>query len=195
MPEVEERADRLQRAMQGKTQAWLAGRIGVATSSVNGYLQGKVPPADVALRICDVLAIDIRWYLSGQASVAEAGERVVQVPFLDDGARALTFPQGLVAFFGVPSESLCCLSVAGTLMSPGMPPGAEVLATRSFDGIVDGRVYLLGLRGGYAARRLMVRSDGRLLGLCDNPQFRQDVPDEVDYADVAALVLWSSHAP
>jgi len=197
MDTTEARADRLRRAMRGRTQAWLAETVGVAASSVNGYLKGKVPQADVCVRICDALAIDIRWYLFGEAppSAPEGGEGVLQVPFADDPSRALTFPAGLVQMFGAPYESMCCVAVQGTLMAPSIPRGSEVLATRSFDIVEDGRVYVLRLRGGYVLRRLRVRGDGSLVAVCDNPAAQSDLPDEVAREDVEALAVWSSHAP
>lgn len=197
MDTTEARADRLRRAMRGKTQAWLAEQIGVATSSINGYLKGKVPQADVCLRMCDALAVDFRWYLNGEVPAEEKtqGEKVVQVPFVDDPAKALTFPAGLLDMFGGPYESFCCLGVQGTLMAPGIPKGAEVLATRSFPQVEDGKVYVLQLRGGYVLRRLRVRGDGGIVAVCDNPAVHNDLPDEVLFEDVAALALWSSHAP
>jgi DNA-binding XRE family transcriptional regulator len=189
-----ERGARLLRAMQSRTQAWLADAIGVAVSSVNGYLKGKVPMADVALRMCDVLAIDIRWYLTGEARKEETGEKVMQVPFLDDPSRALTFPSGLLGSFGVPPDSLCCLEMQGTLMAPAIPRGAEILATRSFDDIVDGRLYIIDTGRGHMLRRARVRADRRIEAVCDNVAAQQEMPDFVDYAQVVALALWSGCA-
>ncbi|MCZ7860842.1 LexA family transcriptional regulator [Agrobacterium salinitolerans] len=197
MDTTEARADRLRRAMRGRTQAWLAEQIGVATSSINGYLKGKIPQADVCLRMCDALAVDIRWYLNGVTPAEDRvqAEKVVQVPFVDDGTKALTFPAGLLDVFGMPYESFCCVAVQGTLMAPGIPRGAEVLATRSFSQIEDGKVYVLQLRGGHVLRRLRVRGDGGIVAVCDNPAVQNDLPDEVQYENIAALAVWSSHAP
>ncbi|MBY3155559.1 helix-turn-helix domain-containing protein [Rhizobium laguerreae] len=197
MDTTEARADRLRRAMRGRTQAWLAEEIGVATSSINGYLKGKIPQADVCLRMCDALAVDIRWYLDGNSPPGEKaqGERVVQVPFVDDATKALTFTTGLLDMFGVPYESLCCIGVQGTMMAPGVPKGSEVLATRSFSNIEDGKVYILQLGSGFVLRRLRVRGDGGLVAVCDNPAVQNDLPDEIVHEDVAAVALWSGHSP
>lgn len=197
MDDTEARADRLRRAMQGKTQAWLADQIGVATSSINSYLKGKVPQADVCLRMCDALAVEIRWYLFGDTvpKSANGAEAVVQVPFVDDTGKALTFPAGLLDMLGYGHDSLCCVSVQGTLMAPGIPKGAEVLATRSFSSVEDGRVYVLSLRGSMVVRRLRLRGDGGIVAVCDNPAVQNDLPDVVNAEDVAGLAVWSSHAP
>jgi transcriptional regulator with XRE-family HTH domain len=195
MDMTEARADRLRRAMRGKTQAWLAEQIGVATSSINGYLKGKVPQADVCLRMCDTLAVDIRWYLNGETPAVDKAreEKVVQVPFFEDGTKALTFPAGLLDVFLAPYESFCCLTVQGSLMAPAIPRGAEVLATRSFSQVDDGKVYVLQLRGSFVLRRLRLRGDGSIVAVCDNPAVQNDLPDEVLYEDIAALAVWSSH--
>jgi transcriptional regulator with XRE-family HTH domain len=197
MDTTEARADRLRRAMRGRTQAWLAEQIGVATSSINGYLKGKVPQADVCQRMCDALAVDIRWYLYGEAPAEETpkDERVVQVPFVDDHSKALTFPASLLDLFAAPYESFCCVAVQGTLMAPGIPRGAEVLATRSFSAIEDGKVYVLQVKGGYLLRRLRVRADGGLVAVCDNLAVHDDIPDGVGGEDIVALAVWASHVP
>ncbi len=181
--------------MAGRTQAWLAERIGVAASSINGYLKGTVPQADVCMRMCDVLAVDMRWYLTGESS--EAGEKrsddVVQVVFLDQPDRALTYPASHVDFFEVPYESLCCVVVGGNLMSPGIPRGAEVLGTRAFGDVEDGRVYIVKVGRRHSVRRIRIAGDGRFLAVCDNPAASEEV-DEFHPDDIVALALWAGHA-
>lgn len=191
----EARADRLRRAMNGRTQAWLAEACGVATSSINGYLKGTVPQADVCLRMCDALAVDVRWYLTGESAVLDAvAEGVVQVAYVDHPDRALTFTASHIDMFGVPYDSLCCVEVVGTLMAPGVPKGAEVIGTRAFAEIEDGRVYIVKLGRRHAVRRMRINGDGKLVGVCDNPAAVTDSPDEFRREDVVALALWSGHA-
>lgn len=195
MVDAKQMGERLQKAMTGRTQAWLAERAGVATSSINGYLRGKMPQADVAMKICDALAIDLRWYLEGVEDRARPGvtDDLLQIPFVDDASRALTFPSGLVSMFGTPLESLCCISVAGTLMEPSLPRGTELLATRHFAEPWDGRVFILQFSGRYVVRRIRCAADGTLLSVCDNPAVQGDVPEYVQPEQVIALGLWASH--
>jgi transcriptional regulator with XRE-family HTH domain len=196
MTEEEEMAERLRRAMQGRTQASLADAIGVATSTVNGYLKGKMPPADVALGICRELGIELEWYLHGTTAtaVADGDEGVVQVPFVEDPRQALAYPAGLLGVLGYPLESLCCHLAAGNLMAPTIPQGTELLLTREVGQVVDGRVYLMSWGAAWAARRVRVAPGGRLLAVCDNPSGSPAEGDEVNRSDIAALALWAGHA-
>lgn len=191
----EERADRLRRAMDGRTQAWLAEKIGVATSSINGYLtRGTVPQADVCLRMCDALSIDIRWYLSGETDERPSGvDGVVQIAFIDMPEHAIAFPQTHAAYFNVPFESLCCVMVGGTLMAPGIPKGSEVIGTRSFRDVEDGRVYIVRIGTVHTVRRIRVRGDGTLVGVCDNAAAVSEVVDEFGREDIVALGLWCGY--
>lgn len=194
MNEDEARGERLRRAAAGRTQAWLAERAGVAASSVNGYLKGRVPQADVAVRICDALGIGLRWYLFGQSHPSEGSDALVQVPFADDPARALTFPRNLVDMFGSAHQDLCCAEARGALMEPTIPKGAEVLATRAVGKIEDGGVYLVEIGGQQLIRRIRLRADGGLLGVCDNPAAQTEVADVIPRDCVKARAVWVSHA-
>lgn len=195
MTEHHEMAERLRRAMQGRTQASLAEAIGVATSTINGYLKGKMPPADVALRICAELRIDIEWYLQGRSRERPPGqgEGVEQVPFINDHDSALVYPSGLLRMMDVPLDSLCCFVVGGNMMHPTLPSGTELLLTRSFGEIVDGRVYVVQWGQGWAARRIRMSPGGQLFAVCDNPAGGRPGGDEVQRSDIAALALWAGH--
>jgi hypothetical protein len=197
MDTAEARADRLQRAMAGRTQAWLGKAVGVATSSINGYLRGIIPQADVCIKICDALAIDIRWYLYGETPKDDlgTGEVVLQIPILDHPDSALPFPESHISTFGHPYESFCVHVIGGTLMAPTLPKGSELLATRNFSGVEDGKIYIVQNGGRHTVRRLFVKSDGSINGLCDNPAIQNEHIDEYSADQIVALVLWASHAP
>ena len=186
---------RLAAAMKGKNQAWLAKQVDVATSTINGYLKGKMPPVDVAFKICKALDIDIHWYVEGKemAVSSVSSDGVTNIPMIDNVQHALQFPNSLISAFGVDVNSLCCLNVSGTLMSPGIPKGAEVLATKSFGEIQDGRVYILKIKDSIVLRRVQVRTDGKIVAFCDNPLVQHEVPDAIKTNDIIAMALWSGY--
>ncbi len=186
---------RLAEAMTGKSQSWLAKEVGVAASTINGYLKGKVPPVDIAFLMCKALNIDISWYINGEITSSNTAydEGTTNIPLINSVGQALPIANNLISMFGVDTESLCCMTVPGTMMSPAIPKGAEVLATKSFGDVEDGRVYILKIKDTPVLRRVQVRTDGSLVAICDNPAVSNDVPDVVKPKDILALGLWSSH--
>ena len=188
---------RLAQAMTtGRSQAWLAKEVGVAASTINGYLKGKVPPVDVAFAMCKVLGISIHWYIEGTSAPLNAvsNEGSTNIPIIDSVGHALPFPNSLLSAFNVGIESFLCITVSGTMMTPHIPEGAEVLATKLFGQVEDGRVYILKIKDTTVLRRVKIGSDSRLLAICENPAVKNDVPDIINAKDIIALALWSSHS-
>lgn len=61
-------ADRIQQALSGRSLAWLASETGISTSMMSEYKKGKVPGADKALAIAEVLSVSLKWLLTGEGS-------------------------------------------------------------------------------------------------------------------------------
>ena len=58
-------AMRLSRALVGRVNAHIAKEIGVAPSTMQRYLQGSMPAADVGLRLAQALQVSPEWLFSG----------------------------------------------------------------------------------------------------------------------------------
>lgn len=61
-------AGRLGKALDGRTQMWLAERTGLSRSTVNDYARGTIPSADRAFLLANVLNVDAEWLILGEGA-------------------------------------------------------------------------------------------------------------------------------
>lgn len=198
MEHSDERGARLKSVLGDKAIAWLAKQVGVAASTIHGYVNGKVPPADVALMICDVLGMDVRWYILGEGPSSARGDKLFSVPLVEaDGTVGvqLSFSSSFLSELGVASETVRCMLAVGASMSPTIPEHSEVLFTAEPGEPADGEVYVIRIRGRAVLRRIRIRANGSMDTVCDNPAFRSEAADEVLQEQIIGRVLWVSHRP
>lgn len=203
MQETVERAERIQQALGGRPIAWLAESVGVALSTAHGYVKGKVPAADVACRVADVLGMDLRYYIEGKDAPPPAPGQgsggITEVPLVDPSfavVGSVPFPAALVsAIHPVPAE-VRCLFQSGSAMRPSVPDGAEVLyAPVPAAGPADGAVCVLDVGGTVAVRRVSRGLDGGWVAHCDNPAMRSSSRELIPSSAFVGEVLWVSHRP
>lgn len=192
------RGKRLKAALGGRSNAWLAGQVGVVASTVHGYAHGKIPPADVALRICDVLSIDLRWYLEGRGASAPVLDEIVAIPMLDKSGSALEHPVGysakLLESLGVDFRHARCMLSSGEAMKPSIPEHAEVLFLEGAEPM-DGSAHVVRIRDRLCVRRIVFATNGSLEVVCDNPAFAREGSEPVASEQLVGRVVWISHAP
>ena len=192
------RSDRIKDAMRGRSIAWLAEQLGVAGSTAHSYLQGSIPPADVAIRIANILDVDITWYINGDEVEVVRSPAIVDVPLVDTQFNAV----GTVAYTSELLDSLAqdpsnvrCLLQTGAAMRPSIPENAEILFVPMFKEPEDGRIYVLVADGRALVRRVMQTVRGQWKAVCDNPAFRGEEKDSIDPAAFLGEVIWTSHRP
>lgn len=193
-----ERGERLKAALNGRTVAWLAEKIHVAASTAHGYTAGKMPMTDKAMRICEVLDCDLRWYIHGEGDAA-GGDSLVIVPQVSaDGTtgEGVSYAASLLQALDVHDRStVFCLVQAGNAMSPTVPIHAEVLFTTERREAIDGSLCVLMIRDRPVCRRIRVRQDGLLGTVCDNPAFGAEAAEILEESFIHGRVLWISNRP
>jgi transcriptional regulator with XRE-family HTH domain len=197
MEENSERGARLKDALGDRSNAWLAKQIGVVASTVHGYVHGKVPPADVALRICDVLGIDIRWYIDGQRAAVAKGDRLIEVPLVGYSGAApagIAYAESFLKHLAQDPMSVRCMISSGVAMAPTVPEHAEVLYLPGQE-VVDGAAHVVGIRSRLLVRRIRLTASGEMEAVCDNPAFVREGADLIEPDQVVGRVLWVAHAP
>ena len=194
--DVDDCGSRLKKALGEKSNAWLAKQVGVVASTVHGYVHGKIPPADVALRICDVLNIDIRWYIEGKGAEAPSADDLVDVPFLDRGGNVTQGGAGyarrlLEDLVGDPFDARCIIAT-GASMEPTVPEHSEVLFALGAE-VVDGMVHVVRIRDRLVLRRIRIGTDGHPVAICDNPAFAREDAEPVSDGQILGRVVWVGH--
>ncbi len=190
-----QRGDRFMEAMSGHTYALIADAVGAAGSTVHGYAQGKIPSADMGLKIAKYLNIDLDWWINGNGATSSAPPSVVYLPVRGMENTAISFSSGLMDLLNKRVESLFCSFGVGTMMSPTILRGSELICSSDIHPLKDGCVYLIRLGSHEVIRRLRIKPNDVIEARCDNPQVQLERSDEIRADDVIAEVLWVSHAP
>lgn len=190
-----QRGERFVEAMAGRTYAMVAEAVGAAASTIHNYANGKIPSADVGIKIAKFLEIDLDWWINGEGEPTQLSG-LVYVPLRGDAnGRAISFSTGLIEHFERNVESLFCLFARGTMMVPTIPRDAELICSTECQPIRDGCVYLIKLGSHEVIRRILIKPHGVIQARCDNPQVQQEKLDEISSDDIIAEVLWVSHRP
>jgi phage repressor protein C with HTH and peptisase S24 domain len=183
MSEKTARAERIKVAMSGRPIAWLATQLGVALSTAHSYMKGTVPPADVAIKISNILDVDLKWYVNGSDVVS------------DNVVDSVSYTAELLTALTENPNDVRCMLQKGTAMRPTIPQNAETLFIPMTTDPEDGRVYVLFYGKGAIVRRVMQTTDGNWKAVCDNPAFRGEEKDTIDPKSFVGEVIWTSFKP
>ncbi len=76
-------ADRLKKIIQitGYSMRRFAKEIGVSPSTLHEYIKGRIPPADLFVRICERFNVSEAWLLTGEGPMlkGQEGPKVVDI--------------------------------------------------------------------------------------------------------------------
>lgn len=200
-----ERSQRLKEALNGRTIAWFSEEIGCALSTAHSYVNGSIPPADVAFKIADRLGMDPKWYIFGGAAsdsrlepVAAPAGGIIGVPLYDQEMNVvsnISYTKELLTSVSSDPEALGCLLPSGSAMRPTVPPHAEVIFDKALCRPEDGSVFVLQIRNKLIVRRLSLGIEGEWGTVCDNPAFRNEARVAIDPDCIFGKVVWLSHRP
>lgn len=184
--------------MRGRPIAWLAEQLGVALSTAHSYLKGTIPPADVAIKVANILEIDLRWYINGEETQPMTNEAVLAVPLVDtqfNSVGSVAYTSELLSSLTPDPGDVRCMLQKGTAMRPTIPENAETLFVPMTADPEDGRIYVIVSAGRALVRRVMQTTDGQWKAVCDNPAFRGEEKDIIDPQSFIGEVIWTSHRP
>lgn len=198
MSEKAARAERIKDAMSGRPIAWLATQLGVALSTAHSYMKGTVPPADVAIKISNILDVDLSWYVNGVDVASDDVTNVIDVPLVDvqfNSVGSVSYTAELLLALTENPKDVRCMLQKGTAMRPTIPQNAETLFIPMASEPEDGRLYVLFYGKGAIIRRVMQTTDGNWKAVCDNPAFRGEEKDVIDPKSFVGEVIWTSFKP
>jgi phage repressor protein C with HTH and peptisase S24 domain len=190
-----QRGERFVEAMGGQTYAVIADAVGAAGSTIHNYASGKIPSADMGIKIAHYLGVDLDWWINGSGATSSASAGMVYVPVRGMPGSAISYSSGLIELLKHKVDSLFCTFGVGTMMHPTIPKEAELICTADIHPLKDGCVYMIRMGTHEVIRRLRIKPNNVIEARCDNPSVQQERPDEIGPQDVIAEVLWVSHAP
>jgi hypothetical protein len=192
--EVQRRA-RFVEAMSGQTFQGVADAVEAAGSTIHNYGKGKIPAADMGIKVAKYLNIDLDWWINGNGATSSAPPSVVYLPIRGTENQAISYSSGLIELLNRNVDSLFCTFGIGTMMHPTVPKDSELICSTDIHPLKDGCVYLVRFGSHEIIRRLRVKPNDLIEARCDNPAVQPEKPDEVRAEDVIAEILWVSHAP
>ncbi|HEY2179657.1 MAG TPA: S24 family peptidase [Caulobacteraceae bacterium] len=171
---------RLRQAMGGRSAAEVARAVGLASTTMDGYLKGAVPAADRAFAIARELGVSAEWLITGEGArrPSESDSDWLVVPRYDLLAFEPDATQEPVEMMRIRREwvSRAVKSVrrlwVTTLTSDAMSDigreGDLVLCEDVAPPLADGRVYVFLLDRTPIVRRLQMRPEGLVLKATDS---------------------------
>ena len=69
---------RLREAFDGATNAGISRKLGVSEAGVKNYIDGRIPPADMLIRIRALTNCSIDWLLTGEEPKEISGKTVIE---------------------------------------------------------------------------------------------------------------------
>lgn len=144
----------------------LAREIKVDRKSVDNYLKGSVPGADVFARLCVVLRVDANELLGIEgeyvpvklyAAKASGGHgRVIES---EEAVKELHFRRDWLASQGRSREQVGAVTVDGTSMHPNVKDGDVVLFDKSDTRIQEGAAYVVRVSESLSVKELFHEDD------------------------------------
>jgi transcriptional regulator with XRE-family HTH domain len=80
----EDFVERLRRTFENETMADIARRIGVPHATIRNYFQGRLPAAEVLIKIADETGVSLNWLLTGRGDMWMPGGRAIDLDALID---------------------------------------------------------------------------------------------------------------
>lgn len=201
-------AKRLREATDGRVLAQVAKAVGVAPSTLQRYLGGAMPAADIAFRLARAVNVRAAWLIEGEepkfeqvptsASVVGLSGDVTIVPRYDlfaFGEHGKPDPEEMLA---LPTSFLSRSRVTTGVWLAEMPSSAlpslagegELLICRDADQILqDRRIYVFLIDGRPVVRQVFVRPDGIQLRSEDEPDTLLVTPNDIEALTPIARVV------
>lgn len=219
MEEISDFAMRLKEALGSESVNSFAKKCEIAESTMRNYFKNRLPDAGLALRMADILEINLEWLISGRepkekdaTAVSSASANVAisdqftMVPRLDVQASAgngslaqseepidfLAFQDSWLRERKISPRFARILTARGDSMEPTIRDGDVLLVDTSITSVYDNAIYIVVYNGHVLVKRVNLKRDGALTIISDNDRHP---PEEVPLAEVpdlhiAGRVMW-----
>lgn len=199
-------AKRLVDALDGRGLAGIARQVGIAPSTLQRYLNGSMPAADIGFRLARALSVRPEWLFEAAGPKYETGEvvgigsgQVTVLPVLDlfafgeQGKPAATDQLALpTAWLMAAARSTTGLWLAEMPNDalPSLAKEGELLVCKDPEATLqDRRIYIFLLDGRPIVRRVFVRPEGLQLRGESDADTIEIAPQELEHLRPAGRVL------
>lgn len=200
----------------GRSNAWLAGQLGISRQAVGKIISGETARTHHMHDIAIHLSVDVNYLLDDTIDI-EAGDlyklgesggsekpsalscfdELIEKPS-DNGLTEIVSQKSAVAFpewacgDANPDNVVFC-TILGDSMSPLLPDGSRLLANKDDTKIADGKLYALDVMGMLQVRRVY-RMPGGFTLKAYNDQYddMQITGDAIDQFSIIGRVIWCS---
>lgn len=219
MEEISDFAMRLKEALGSESVNSFAKKCEIAESTMRNYFKNRLPDAGLALRMADILEINLEWLISGRepkekdatavssaSANAAISDQFTMVPRLDVQASAgngslaqseepidfLAFQDSWLRERKISPRFARVLTARGDSMEPTIRDGDVLLVDTSITSVYDNAIYIVVYNGHVLVKRVNLKRDGALTIISDNDRHP---PEEVPLAEVpdlhiAGRVMW-----
>lgn len=209
-------SERLNAALSesGITQADLAKKIDISRASISQMLGGKIayPSSIIAIRLCEVLNVDIHWLIFGTGTMRTGADpEFVSIPIYDVKASCGT---GIENFLSEQSykqitikkdwlrancrfnsiESLSIVTAYGDSMRPTIEDGDLLLIDNSIRELRGDAIYICLVNGELYTKRVQKKPNGEVLMKSDNTVYETYKVQAEDNFEILGKVIrrWTS---
>jgi phage repressor protein C with HTH and peptisase S24 domain len=193
----EQFGNRLRLAIDGESVNSFAKRCGIPEATLRGYLNGKFPASDTALKIADAANVGLGWLIAergpmrpsvsdpDQANSAQAASRTDDLTLIErldieaaagagayfDTEKTLDFVAFQTSWLrskGINPAATRLLNVKGDSMEPTIRDGDMALVDTSISEIIDNSIYVIIVGQRLLIKRIHVLVTGALRLISDN---------------------------
>lgn len=202
---------RIREAIGDESVNAFAKRCELPEASLRGYLKGKYPTADKALRIAETSGVAVEWLVAGRGPARPLDHTptmtdMTLVERLDveasagngalvDNENALDFVAFQTRWLrrkGINPAAVRLLNIRGDSMEPTIRDGDIALVDTSIHDIIDNAIYVLVVGNRLLIKRIHILMSGALRLISDNALYPyEDVPaSEAEFVRVSGRVVW-----
>ncbi len=202
---------RIREAIGTESVNAFAKRCELPEATLRGYLKGKYPTADKALRIAETSGVAVEWLIAGKGPVrgqdqASTMPDLTLIERLDveasAGAGSLVENEQALDFVafqtrwlrrkGINPAAVRLLNIRGDSMEPTIRDGDIALVDTSIRHIIDNAIYVLVVGNRLLIKRIHILMSGALRLISDNALYpHEDIPaNEAEFVRVSGRVVW-----
>lgn len=202
---------RIREAIGAESVNAFAKRCELPEATLRGYIKGKYPTADKALRIAETSGVTVEWLVAGRGPprLIEQAQTMTDMTFVErldieasaghgalvDNEQALDFVAFQTRWLrrkGINPAAVRLLNIRGDSMEPTIRDGDIALVDTSIDDIIDNAIYVLVVGNRLLIKRIHILMSGALRLISDNVIYpHEDVPaSEAEFVRVSGRVVW-----